>query len=320
MAAVNPSLAAGKVVLVTGASAGIGRAVARELARQGYGRLALTARRGDRLEQLADELRPLGAEVETIVADLEDPAAPEQIVARTLGRFGGIDVLINNAGFGLPTVFTEADPGDLRRQLEVDFIAPLLLARRALPSLIERRGAIINVGSAITYLPNSGLGAYGAAKAGLGYWNDAMRRELIHKGVKVCLVEPGPVKTEFFDALMTLAPPGGRYNPLLDAPLPWMAARVEDVARRTVRLIARPKRRLQVLRRVVWPFRLLGGLFRLCPPLGDFLMSMVSRHLERRGDLCRTPRRLANAATSEETPDQVESRESSELSLKEQPS
>ena len=157
-----------------------------------------------------------------------------------------------------------------------------------MPSLIERRGTIINVGSAITYLANSGLGAYGAAKAGLGYWNDALRTELLHKGVKVCLVEPGPVKTEFFDALMTLAPPGGRYNPLLDAPLPWMAARVDDVARRIVRLIERPKRRLQVLRRVVWPFRLLGGLFRICPPLGDLALSTLTQHLERRGDLCRT--------------------------------
>ncbi len=299
MAVVHPPSAAGKVVLVTGASAGIGRAVARELARQGYRRLALTARRGDRLEQLAGELRPLGAEVETIVADLEDPAAPELIVSQVLGRFGGLDVLINNAAFGLPTVFTEAPPDDLRRQLQVNFIAPLLLARRALPSLIERRGTIINVGSAITYLANSGLGAYGAAKAGLGYWNDALRTELLHKGVKVCLVEPGPVKTEFFDALMTLAPPGGGYNPLLDAPLPWMAAGVEDVARRIVRLIERPKRRLQVLRRVVWPFRLAGGLFRICPPLGDFLLSTLTQHLERRGDLCRTPGRLGDAGTAE---------------------
>jgi short-subunit dehydrogenase len=299
MAAVHSPKAAGKVVLVTGASAGIGRAVARELARQGYGRLALTARRGDRLEQLAAELRPLGVEVETIVADLEDAAAPEFIVARTLGRFGGIDVLINNAGFGLPTVFTEADPDDIRRQLQVVFIAPLLLTRLALPSLIERRGTIINVGSAITYLANSGLGAYGAAKAGLGYWNDAVRRELVNKGVKVCLVEPGPVKTEFFDTLMTLAPPGGRYNPLLDAPMPWMSARVEDVAQRIVRLIERPKRRLQVLRRVVWPFRLFGALLRICPPLGDLAFANLTQHLERRGDLCRRPPQVGDVRTRE---------------------
>jgi short-subunit dehydrogenase len=298
---VSPHTVAGKVVLVTGASAGIGKAIACALVRRGYDRLALTARRGDRLDQLAETLRLEGAEVLTVAADLEDRSAPELIVGRTLGRFGGLDVLINNAGFGLPTVFAEADLADLRRQLEVNFMAPLLLARRALPSLIERRGTIINVGSAITAVANSGLGAYGAAKAGLAYWNDALRRELLHKGVNVCLVEPGPVKTEFFAALMTLAPKGGKYNPLLDAPAPWMSADVEDVARRIVRLIERPRRRLSVLRRVVWPFRLLGGLFQVCPALGDLALSAMTQHFERRGDLCRTPtpRRLGDAGTGE---------------------
>jgi uncharacterized protein len=297
MADVRPT--SRKVVLVTGASAGIGAALARELVRQGYTQLALTARRGDRLERLAEELRRQGAEVLPIVADLEDPASPERIVAATFGRYGGVDVLINNAGFGLPTVFAEADPADLRRQLEVNLIAPLLLTRRALPGLIERRGTIINIGSAITCVANPALGAYGATKAGLAYWNDALRRELKHRGVKVCLVEPGPVKTEFFDALMTLAPPGGEYNPLLDAPKPWMSARVEEVARRIVRLIERPKRRLSVQRRFVWPFRLLGGLFQVCPPLGDLALSVMTRHFDRAGDLSRSPRGLGDAGVSE---------------------
>jgi hypothetical protein len=115
----------------------------------------------------------------------------------------------------------------------------------------------------------------------------------------VCLVEPGPVKTEFFATLMTLAPPGGKYNPLLDAPAPWMSARVEEVAARIVRLIDRPKRRLSVLRRVVWPFRFLGGLFQLCPPLGDLALSVMTQHFERRGDLCRTSRSLGDAGASE---------------------
>ncbi len=161
----------------------------------------------------------------------------------------------------------------------------MLLTRRVLPSLIERRGTIINIGSAITCVANSGLGAYGATKAGMAYWNDALRRELLHKGVNVCLVEPGPVKTEFFNALMTLAPPGGEYNPLLDAPAPWMSAEVDDVARRIVRLIERPRRRLSVLRRVVWPFRILGGLFQVCPPLGDLALSFMTQYFER-GETC----------------------------------
>ena len=98
---------------------------------------------------------------------------------------------------------------------------------------------------------------------------------------------------------MTLAPPEGAYNPLLDAPAPWMSAQVEDVAARIVRLIAHPKRRLSVLRRVVWPFRLVGGLFQLCPPLGDLALSTMSQFMERRGDLNRTPGPVGDVGTTD---------------------
>jgi short-subunit dehydrogenase len=293
----TPLPAKNKVVLVTGASAGIGAALGHELARRGY-HLILTARRTHRLEQLADELRPLGVDVVTVPADLGDPAAAERLVSEAQTRFGGLDVLINNAGFGLPTLFADAEPEDLRRQLEINLVAPLLLTRAALPLLLERRGTIINIGSAITCVANSGLGAYGATKAGLAYWNNALRRELRHKGVKVCLVEPGPVKTEFFAALSQLAPPGGRYNPLLDAPMPWMSARVEEVAFRIAQLIERPRRRLSVLRRVVWPFRVLGVLFQICPPLGDLALSSMTRHFDRLGDLSRSASTVNEASSS----------------------
>jgi short-subunit dehydrogenase len=273
-----------KVVLVTGASAGIGVAVAREAARRGY-HLVLTARRGDRLEGLAAEIRASGSgsEVVTVAADLDDPETPERLVAEALGRFGRLDVLINNAGFGLPTLFADADPDELRRQLVVNLVAPMLLTRLALPALIERKGMVINIGSAITALPNPALGAYGATKAALAYWSTALRRELRHQGVKVCLVEPGPVKTEFFDALIGLAPRPGGYHPMLDAPAPWMSARVDVVARRVVALIERPRRRLSVLRRVVWPWRLAGGLFALWPALGDLGVSSILRYHEAKG-------------------------------------
>ena len=112
------------------------------------------------------------------------------------------------------------------------------------------------------------MGAYGATKAGLAYWNDAFRRELQHKQVRVCLVEPGPIQTEFFESLQALAPPNGRYNPLLDAPRPWMSADVRVAVRRIATLVERPRRRLSMLRRVVWPYRMIGGLFRVWPGAG----------------------------------------------------
>ena len=294
-----------RLVLVTGASAGIGAAVARELARQGFD-LALTARRADRLSKLADEIRDDMSQrngrvpkVDNFTADLDDPKTPETLIADVVGRCGRLDVLVNNAGFGLPALFSESDPAEIRRQLEVNFVAPLMLARFAMPHLLSSKGMIINVGSSITSVPNSALGAYGATKAGLAYWNDAIRRELKHRGVRVCLVEPGPVKTEFFNALEKLAPPGHAYNPMLDAPAPWMSAKVDDVARRIVRLIDRPKRRLSVLKRVVWPFRMIGGLFQICPPLGDLALSTMAQHFDRKGDLSRVKRSQGDARPTE---------------------
>jgi short-subunit dehydrogenase len=268
------------VVLITGASAGLGAALARELVRRKKASaLVLTARRGDRLEQLAEELRPLqaGLEILTVAADLADPATPPRLVAETAGRFGGLDILINNAGLGLPTLFAGALPELLARQLAVNLTAPLMLTRLCLPSLVERHGMIINIGSAITCVANSALGAYGATKAGLAYWNDALRRELYSTGVTVCLVEPGPFKTEFMDALGSLVSAGERTHPILDNTAPWMTAKVDEVARRTVGLLDRPRRRISVTRRFVWSLRLLGAILRLSPPLGDRLVRLLQR-------------------------------------------
>jgi short-subunit dehydrogenase len=268
------------VVLITGASAGLGAEIARELARQKRTRaLVLTARRGDRLAKLADELKGIepGLEILTIAADLAEPSSPARVLDETLRRFEALDVLINNAGLGLPTLFEDIDPEQLATQVAVNLAAPLLLTRLCLPSLVARKGVIINIGSAITCVANSALGAYGATKAGLAYWNDALRRELATRGVKVCLVEPGPIKTEFMDALASLVPHGGRTHPILDNAAPWMSATAGLVSRRVVRLLDHPRRRLSVPKRFVWPFRALGFLVRLCPPLGDRLVISMQR-------------------------------------------
>ena len=268
------------VVLLTGASAGIGAALARELVRRKKAQaLVLTARRGDRLDLLATELLALDNELEVlaVAADLAEPATPERLLAATIARFGGLDILINNAGLGLPTLFAGSEPEQLARQLAVNFTAPLMLTRQCLPTLIERTGMIINIGSAITCVANSALGAYGATKAGIAYWNDAMRRELHSKGVTVCLVEPGPIKTEFMDALSSLVPEGEKTHPILDNAAPWMTADVDEVARRVVDLVDHPRRRLSVLRRFVWPFRMFGAITRICPPLGDRVVTAMQR-------------------------------------------
>lgn len=267
-----------KTILITGASAGLGATLAREIVRRRKAdALVLVARRGDRLDELADELQreQPGLEVQTIAADLSEPDAPARVADKAIERFGGVDVLINNAGLGLPTLFADAPLEDITQQIAVNFTAPLLLTRALLPSLIERRGMIINIGSAITCVANSALGAYGATKAGIAYWNEALRRELRSLGVTVCLVEPGPISTEFSKALQGRVAEGDKAHSVVETPAAWMTADVEDVAGRVANLLDRPKRRLSVRRRLVWPFRILGALAWMFPALGDWVVTRV---------------------------------------------
>lgn len=264
-----------KCALVTGASAGIGAAIARELVSKGY-RVAITARRVDRLESLSNELN--GA-AEVFPADLSDTSQCSTLIESVIAKFGRLDVLVNNAGLGMPEMFHKSDPAMLKHQIDVNFTSPILLCRYALPYLISSKGTVINIGSSNTAIPNNVMGAYGATKAGLAYWNNALRRELRHRGVNVCLAEPGPVGTEFFQAVSRLVPQGGKG---LEAPLPpsFSSARVEDVAARVVRLIEHPKRLIYPLRRVMLPWRMLGGLFKLWPWLGDVAVNASLRYFE----------------------------------------
>ncbi len=269
-----------RVVVVTGASAGLGSEIATAMVKRGLARtIVLTARRLDRLESLAQTLRHIdpALRVLTIPTDLADHDAPARLARQTLQETGGIDVLINNAGLGLPTLFADGVPEQLQDQLTVNFTAPLMLTRLLLPSLIERRGTVINIGSAITCVANSALGAYGATKAGLAYWNDALRRELAGTGVAVCLVEPGPIHTEFMTALAGRVAEGSEPNSILDNAKPWMTARVEDVAARVVGLIERPRRRVSYTKRFVWTFRAVGAFCWLFPAIGDWFVVKLSR-------------------------------------------
>ena len=273
-----PRPAPGRVVLITGASSGLGAEIAREVARRGLAyAFVLAARREDRLRGLADELRLAspGVQVQPVALDLADSQACRRLAQEALARFGAVDVLVNNAGLGLPTLFADAAAEDLERQLAVNLRAPILLTRELVATLTARKGTVINIGSAITCVANSALGVYGATKAGLAYWNDALRRELLRDGVTVCLVEPGPIRTEFSEAFQKLAADGAPAHPVVETPSDWMTADVRDVARRVVDLFDRPRRRLSVRRRMVWPFRAMGALAWALPALGDWFVTRV---------------------------------------------
>ncbi|WP_424211007.1 SDR family NAD(P)-dependent oxidoreductase [Streptomyces sp. BI20] len=181
--------------LVTGASAGLGAAFARGLAAKGCS-LVLVARDKDRLTELAAELAERhGTESEVLVADLLDPAALAEVERRLTDPEHPVDVLVNNAGFGLPRPFPYNDVAEEERMLDLLVKVPLRLTHALVPGLRERRrGAIVNIGSVAGLLPT---GTYGAAKAWLTAFSESLRVDLAPYGVRVLAVAPGFTRTEF---------------------------------------------------------------------------------------------------------------------------
>ncbi|WP_250624894.1 SDR family NAD(P)-dependent oxidoreductase [Pinirhizobacter soli] len=187
--------------LVTGASAGIGEAFARQLASCGY-RLVLTARRADRLQVLAEELSQRHhVDVQVIALDLADPEAPAQLLAELARRNLCIDMLVNNAGYGVPGHF-DAVPWSTHAQfLQVMVTAPTELAHRLLPAMRARGyGYIINVASLAGLMPGTaGQSLYAAAKAYLIKFSQSLSLENLPAGVHVTAVCPGLTHSEFHD-------------------------------------------------------------------------------------------------------------------------
>lgn len=195
----------GKTVLVTGASSGIGKAFAELLAEKGYA-LVLTARRRDRLDELAATLRQRhGIEVETIAADLAEADASSTIAAALQQKGIAVDVLVNNAGYGVPGSYVDVAWPDHSRFMQVMVTAVLDLTYRLLPSMIERGwGRVINIASVAGMVPSpAGHTLYGASKAFLIRFSEALASENIPKGVNVTAVCPGFTYSEFHDVTGT---------------------------------------------------------------------------------------------------------------------
>jgi short-subunit dehydrogenase len=196
-----------RLALVTGASSGIGAAIARLYASHGYD-VALTARRSDRLHRLADDLRLRhSAESLVIPADLADPAACE-IVLKVIEANGRVvDALVNNAGYGLPGSYATTDWQDQQAFLRVCVTAPCELAHKVLPGMLERRfGRILNVASLAGLVPGApGQTLYGPAKAFLVRFSQALHLETQGTGVHVSALCPGFTYSEFHDVTGTRA-------------------------------------------------------------------------------------------------------------------
>jgi NADP-dependent 3-hydroxy acid dehydrogenase YdfG len=194
---------AGRTALVTGASRGIGAAVARTLADAGA-RVALLARSADALQALADEVAAAGAPAPLVVAcDLRDGAAVRAAADAVTGTWGGPpDVLVNNAGVFSVAPAHETDPDDFAAGLDANLVAPFRLVHAVLPAMRARgAGHLVTVGSVADRNTFPGNAAYAAGKYGLRALHEVLRLELRGTGVRATLVSPGPVDTPLWDAL-----------------------------------------------------------------------------------------------------------------------
>jgi uncharacterized protein len=185
------------VTLITGASAGIGTELARVFASKGH-RVALAARRADRLDRLAGEITAAGGKTPIVIAcDLQQPDAGDKIAAALEAQGVEVEYVVNNAGFGLFGCSTELDRTEQLNIVDVNIRALTDLSLRFSDSLIRRRGGILNVSSIAGFLPGPGMAVYYASKAYVLSFTEALRQELAPRGVRVTVVCPGPVPSEF---------------------------------------------------------------------------------------------------------------------------
>ena len=229
----------GKVVLITGASSGFGAAAAKLFAQEGC-KIVLAARRMERLEELANEIRSMGGDALPVSVDVTQPAQIEALVKTAVDQYGRIDILFNNAGFGRLDWFEAFDPvKDIQAQINVDLLGVIWTAHAVLPQMYKQRsGHIINMSSVAGWAAPPLYTVYSAAKFGVRGFTEALRREASPFGVKVSVMYPGGAATEFQKHVG-----GNKAKQRFKTPA-WLALTAEDVARAVVKLARRPRRSL----------------------------------------------------------------------------
>ncbi|MFI7230534.1 SDR family NAD(P)-dependent oxidoreductase [Nonomuraea angiospora] len=223
----------GLVVLVTGASSGIGEATALALSAQGA-RVAVGARRADRLEWLA---RKAPGEVLALELDVTDQESVRAAVAATVERFDALDVLVNNAGVMLNGPIVGADITQWTRMVETNLLGSMYMVHAVLPHLLERRGTIVQVSSTSGRIASTYAGVYAATKFGITAFSESLRQEVTTRGVRVVVIEPGFVATELA---------GHNTDPMMRAAAQNMAASMrtlqpEDIANAVVYAVTQPE-------------------------------------------------------------------------------
>lgn len=261
-----------KVVIITGASSGIGAATAKRLARDGM-KLTLAARREDRLKEVATEVAALGGEALIVVADIRNNEDIQKVIKATLDRWGRVDVLLNNAGMGHDKSLTYTKVEKIRMEVHLNLIAVIECAQAVVPVMLKQKsGHIINVASIAGLVGVPGSTIYCATKFGVNGFTDALHRELLGTGIHVSAFCPGFTPTELSPDLKAHAE-GKADAPRVPGIMP-----VAYVADQIARLIYRPRLRVIIPR----SWSLLVWLANTFPALADKLLFMF------------TPKRIVN--------------------------
>jgi short-subunit dehydrogenase len=187
----------GKVVIITGASMGIGLSTARIFANAGS-KVVLVARSSDKLQALAAELHSQGHDVLVLVTDMRDPAAVNQMINQACEHYGRIDILINNAGQACAGRVADVSPADFQKIIDLNVIGPLHAIQAAVPKMRQNGGGlIINISSMVSKMAIPGLGTYAATKTALNMLSDTARSELAPENIRVITVYPRMTSTDF---------------------------------------------------------------------------------------------------------------------------
>ena len=265
----NSTHFAGRTVLITGASSGIGAALAREFAHQGAG-LVLMARRRERLEALAAGIRAAGGQALALTGDVTRDGDCERVVAQAHAAGLTLDIVVANAGFAVAGTFSRLELADYQRQFDTNVYGVLRTLRAGLADVTERRGSLVIIGSVAGHIALSGISAYAMSKFALRALAQSLRSEQRRHGVNVTLISPGFVSSEFRQV-----DNHGRHHAGLPESMPaWVLADPARVARVVVRAVRRRTRERVVTghgRVLVWIYRhapwLLNGLMRIWQPV-----------------------------------------------------
>ena len=259
----------GKVIVITGASSGIGAATALECARVGM-KVVLGARRVDRLEAVAEKIRQLGGEAAIVVGDVTDEGNVDALLDEAERSFGGCDAVFANAGYGTEAAFTAMSDEDFRGMFEVNFFASVELCREAAIRWMDRDrgGHLLICSSCLAKFTLAYYGVYAATKSAQAMVARSMRYELAGRGIEVSSVHPVTTRTEFFEVSAARSGVETSGADVPDHAPKGFVQTPERVARAVVRCLRSPRSEVWTS----WTVRFASALFTLLPGLQDLVM------------------------------------------------